>query len=146
MLLELGKGNNGETFEALIRCILGWIDQPHKTVVVMDNAQYHRKKDRIEEFTNRAVSILFLPPSSSDLNPIGKYCFSFLCPAASTLFRGNNFRGNPSSGKYFRGNQGCHLTKTDRVFQTRLVWGCSMRAIPEGREGPYFTFLGRVTG
>ena len=77
MLLELGKGNNGETFEALIRRILGWIDQPHKTVVVMDNAQYHRKKDRIEEFTNRGVSILFLPPSSSDLNPIGKYCFLF---------------------------------------------------------------------
>lgn len=43
------------------------------TVIVMDNAAFHRKRE-LEKLTEDAeCSILFLPPYSPDLNPIEKF-------------------------------------------------------------------------
>ena len=48
-----------------------------KTVFVVDNASWHHNKELMDEVKSWGVSILFLPPSSSDLNPIGKYLYSY---------------------------------------------------------------------
>ena len=43
-----------------------------RVIVVMDNATYHHTNRVKERIRSLGVGILFLPPSSSDLNPIGK--------------------------------------------------------------------------
>ena len=43
---------------------------PKKSVVVMDNASFHRKKQLHEIAARHGVYILFLPPYSPDLNKI----------------------------------------------------------------------------
>lgn len=43
---------------------------PEKTVIVMDNASFHRKK-RLYELTEKTHhTLIFLPPYSPELNPI----------------------------------------------------------------------------
>ena len=85
ILLKLGIGNNGKSYCELIEAILEWIERPNKTVVVLDNASFHRNQESIKMFTDKGVSLLFLPPSSSDLNPIGKCPFSIV-DDRTTLF------------------------------------------------------------
>ena len=41
-------------------------------VVIMDNAQFHRKRALREIASRRRVPVLFLPPYSPDYNPIEK--------------------------------------------------------------------------
>ncbi|KAM9873756.1 TPR domain-containing protein [Verticillium dahliae] len=65
-----------------VPCSKGFIEQllPHcgpwpesKSVLVMDNASFHHS-DRIEELCLVAgVRLLYLPPYSSDLNPVEKF-------------------------------------------------------------------------
>ena len=43
-----------------------------RTIFILDNASWHHNKELMNEVKSWGVSILFLPPSSSDLNPIGK--------------------------------------------------------------------------
>lgn len=43
---------------------------PPKSVVVMDNATFHKRKDMIEKLEKAEHLPLFLPPYSPDLNPI----------------------------------------------------------------------------
>lgn len=43
---------------------------PAKSVVVMDNASFHKRADMQEAVTHAGHTILFLPPYSPDLNPI----------------------------------------------------------------------------
>jgi len=46
---------------------------PENSVLIMDNATFHRKA-KLRELANKAdCEILFLPPYSPDLNPIEKY-------------------------------------------------------------------------
>ena len=43
---------------------------PRKTVIVMDNASFHRKNALCQIAESFDCSLLFLPPYSPDLNPI----------------------------------------------------------------------------
>lgn len=44
-----------------------------KSVIIMDNASFHRSK-RVEQlYYNAGVKLLYLPPYSPDLNPIEEF-------------------------------------------------------------------------
>lgn len=42
------------------------------SVIVMDNASYHKSKELKELFNSYKIRLLYLPPYSPDLNPIEK--------------------------------------------------------------------------
>lgn len=46
---------------------------PENSVIVMDNARFHRKSQLKEILSGTGHRLLFLPPYSPDLNPIEKY-------------------------------------------------------------------------
>jgi Transposase and inactivated derivatives len=48
-------------------------DLPTNSVIVMDNAAFHRKKLLISLAENRGHTIIFLPPYSPELNPIENF-------------------------------------------------------------------------
>ncbi len=56
----------------------GWIEQdlipklPPNSVVVMDNAAFHKGKDMKQSLQNAGHTLEYLPPYSPDLNPIEK--------------------------------------------------------------------------
>jgi transposase len=56
----------------------GWVVQrllpalPSKSVVVMDNASFHKRQDIQEAITQAGHILEYLPPYSPDLNPIEK--------------------------------------------------------------------------
>jgi transposase len=56
----------------------GWVDQcllpalPSNSVVVMDNASFHKRQDIQEAITQAGHILEYLPPYSPDLNPIEK--------------------------------------------------------------------------
>ena len=62
---------NTQTFDA-------WVIQdlipklPEKSVVVMDNASFHKGENMQKALENRGHTLLYLPPYSPDLNPIEK--------------------------------------------------------------------------
>jgi len=73
-ILNVGlfEGNiNADVFHA-------WVTQellysiPANSVLVMDNATFHKRSDSIAAIEKSVHSILFLPPYSPDLNPIEK--------------------------------------------------------------------------
>lgn len=43
---------------------------PERSIVVMDNASFHKRADILEAITNKGHTLEFLPPYSPDLNPI----------------------------------------------------------------------------
>lgn len=45
------------------------------TVIVIDNASFHRKKKLYEICKKYEVNLIFLPPYSPELNPIEKYWY-----------------------------------------------------------------------
>jgi transposase len=45
---------------------------PEKSVVVMDNATFHKGADMVKALENAGHTLLYLPPYSPDLNPIEK--------------------------------------------------------------------------
>jgi transposase len=55
-----------------------WVEQillpnlPAKSVIVMDNASFHKGEDMQKMLENAGHSLLYLPPYSPDLNPIEK--------------------------------------------------------------------------
>ncbi|WP_212668858.1 transposase [Pseudoalteromonas sp. NBT06-2] len=52
-----------------------WLTQdllPKDSVIVMDNASFHKRSDMIEAIDERGFICDFLPPYSPDLNPIEK--------------------------------------------------------------------------
>jgi transposase len=66
----LFEGNiNADVFHA-------WVTQellfsiPENSVLVMDNATFHKRADSINAIEKNGHTILFLPPYSPDLNPI----------------------------------------------------------------------------
>ena len=54
----------------------GWVDQvllaalPANSVIVMDNATFHKRQDTHDLLERHGHRILWLPPYSPDLNPI----------------------------------------------------------------------------
>lgn len=55
-----------------------WVEQillpqlPKESVIVMDNAAFHKGKDMQKIFEDSRHILLYLPPYSPDLNPIEK--------------------------------------------------------------------------
>ena len=70
-----GGSTNARVFEDFIEHLLqhfGKWPEP-KSVLVMDNASFHRS-ERVEELCSYAgVKLIYLPPCSSDLNPIEEF-------------------------------------------------------------------------
>ena len=56
----------------------GWVTQdlipqlPPNSVVVLDNATFHKRMDAEQALSDAGHTVLFLPPYSPDLNPIEK--------------------------------------------------------------------------
>ncbi len=46
---------------------------PKETVIVMDNAAFHRKKQLFSIAEENGYCLIFLPPYSPELNPIEKF-------------------------------------------------------------------------
>ncbi len=68
--VSLFEGNiNADTFYA-------WLTQdllpklPDNTVIVMDNATFHKRADILDAIKQTTCTLEFLPPYSPDLNPI----------------------------------------------------------------------------
>ena len=63
---------NGDFFE-------GWFEElllpslPKDTVIVMDNASFHRKDRLLAIAEAKSYRLIFLPPYSPELNPIEKF-------------------------------------------------------------------------
>jgi len=70
--LSLFSGNiNADVFYAwLVQDLLPKL--PKGSVIVMDNATFHKRKDIIEAIERHGSILEFLPPYSPDLNPIEK--------------------------------------------------------------------------
>ncbi|WP_442778849.1 transposase [Avibacterium sp. 21-595] len=55
---------------------LSWVEKvllpklPKNSVIVMDNATFHKRQDIQDTITTKGHDILWLPPYSPDLNPI----------------------------------------------------------------------------
>ena len=67
-------GNNTTEFLKFLKSIGDWPLDGTRTILVMDNATYHKTKKVKEYIKSLDVGMLFLPPSSSALNPI-EYCW-----------------------------------------------------------------------
>jgi transposase len=79
----IGALMNGDLFSVrLFECSIdsdvfySWLTQalidelPPHSVLVLDNATFHKRKDATEALLEAGHSVLFLPPYSPDLNPI----------------------------------------------------------------------------
>ena len=62
--------NNGESFKQLLALLLPWHLDPKRTFYIMDNASWHKNKLIKQQIRESGISIMFLPASSSVLNPI----------------------------------------------------------------------------
>lgn len=62
--------NNSEALSKFINKMRRWHGPSNKTIYVMDNVSYHRSPWIQHKINKSGTSILYLPPSSSDLNPI----------------------------------------------------------------------------
>lgn len=84
---------NSDTFYA-------WLTQdlipklPKQSIVVMDNASFHKRNDMVESLQKEGHSLEFLPPYSPDLNPIERKWAQakalrrkFLCSAHEVFLR-----------------------------------------------------------
>jgi transposase len=65
---------NGDLFEGWLEHILvPALKNPTKSVLIIDNASWH-KKDAIYDIADEyGIKVIFLPPYSPDLNPIEKF-------------------------------------------------------------------------
>ena len=63
-------GNNGVTFLTFIKSLRGWHINSRKTIYIMDNASYHNNVNIRKYIKEKGITVMYLPPSSSVLNPI----------------------------------------------------------------------------
>ena len=72
LTVALFEGNiNSEVFYAwLVQELLPVL--PERTVIVMDNASFHKRDDMVEAIKQEGHQLEYLPPYSPDLNPIEK--------------------------------------------------------------------------
>ena len=65
---------NGDLFEGWLETVfVPSILNPHKSVLIIDNASHHRKERIYEIADEYGFNVIFLPKYSPDLNPIEKY-------------------------------------------------------------------------
>jgi len=64
---------------------------PKNTVIVMDNASFHRKKHLLCTAQKYGYSLIFLPPYSPELNPIEKFWSWLKRQLQKILPKYNNF-------------------------------------------------------
>ena len=58
---------------------------PDKSVIVMDNASFHRKKKLLDLAEKEEMRLIFLPPYSPELNPIETFWNWLKCHLCKTL-------------------------------------------------------------
>ena len=59
-------------------------------VVIMDNATFYKSLQTKLLIEKAGCLLLFLPPYSTDLNPIKKYCANLKAKIKSTIFKFNS--------------------------------------------------------
>lgn len=67
------KGNNKVSFQEFVdEHLLGFPIDKTNSLVVLDLASYHGGHKIVSSLLEEGISVIFLPPSSSNLNPIEK--------------------------------------------------------------------------
>ena len=70
--MQYSGTTNAKLFETWFeKCLLQSLSE--NTVIVMDNASFHRKKRLFELAKKYKKTLIFLPPYSPELNPIEKF-------------------------------------------------------------------------
>jgi len=64
---------------------------PKHSVLIMDNAAFHRKSKLLQIAANAECDVLFLPPYSPDLNPIEHFWAWLKCKLRDILHLYSNF-------------------------------------------------------
>ena len=75
LLWQCSEGNNTDFFLLFLRKLLSWPFERHRTLIVLDLATYHSSRRVKRWFDSHGISVLYLPPSSSELNPI-EHCWA----------------------------------------------------------------------
>jgi transposase len=64
---------NGDLFEGWLESVfVPEVKNPNKSVLIIDDASFHRKRNILDIAEEYGFSVIFLPPYSPDLNPIEK--------------------------------------------------------------------------
>ena len=69
---HIGEATNAVEVRKFLMKLKQWVLNPEKTIVVADNHIAHSSPIVKKYLNNAKINVLFLPPSSSALNPIGK--------------------------------------------------------------------------
>ena len=64
------KKNNAKNFKTLLVKLTLWLKNPVRTVYILDNASCHRNPGIKAYLRGKGISVMYLPSSSSVLNPI----------------------------------------------------------------------------
>ena len=75
ILFHVADRNNKASFLEFLAKLVDMPLSKSNAVVVLDNATYHRGFNITNYLTERGIGVLFMPPSSSELNPI-ELCWS----------------------------------------------------------------------
>ena len=78
MKWNVSEKNDKWSFLEFVQSITSsaWLEDQKNVVYIMDNAKNHHAIVCKQYLKEQGISIMFLPPSSSELNPIGKCCNS----------------------------------------------------------------------
>lgn len=69
-----GGSMDGDLFEGWLEHIfVPELKNPEKSVLILDNASFHRKNSIYDIADDYGFRVIFLPPFSPDLNPIEKF-------------------------------------------------------------------------
>jgi len=79
------KKNNARSFKALLVKLTPWLKDPARTVYILDNASWHRNPGIKAYLRGKGISVMYLPSSSSVLNPIEQCWGTFKRQLSRTL-------------------------------------------------------------
>ncbi len=77
LFFEVVPTTNNETVFPFLKRLSREFEEPQNVTIVMDNLRCHRHPPAVEYLTNMGIKLLYLPPSSCNLNPIERIWSTF---------------------------------------------------------------------